>query len=147
MSSFDPDTFLNTTYEGELDTRRVPLPVDDYVATILEVNPGTTPRGTAYMEILWEVDHAELASELGRPKSRVRQTVWLDLTESGDLDFGRGKNIMLGRLREAVGQNAPGQPWSPAQLVGQAARVRVKHRPDKNDPEVVYEEVSGVSAL
>jgi len=147
MSTFDPDTFLHTEYEGQLDTRRVPLPEGEYVGVIADINPGSTPKGTAFMEVRWDIEHPELEGEIGRPRSQVRQTVWLDLTEAGDLDFGKGKNIQLGKLRAAVGQNAPGQPWSPSQLVGQSARVRVKHRPDKNDSEIVYEEVSGVSAL
>ena len=42
--------------------------------------------------------------------------------------MGKGKNVALGRLREALGQNTPGKPWSFGMLVGQVAKVAVKHR-------------------
>lgn len=147
MSGFNPDQFLHTTTTEELSTKRTPLPEDEYQGVIDKIEAGATPKGTPYMEVTWAIEHPELEDEIGRTRSNVRQTVWLDLTDDGSLDFGKGRNIGLGRLREAVGQNSGGEPWAPSQLEGQAATVRVKHRADKNDPELLFEEVKGVAAL
>jgi hypothetical protein len=145
---FDPDSFLHETYTEANATQQAPLPEGEYVATISKVNPPRqTETGYVLMEVQCTVEHPELADELGRLSSTVRYTLFLDMTESGNLDFGQGKNVSLGRLRSAVGQNEPGEPWSPSQLEGQSLNVRVKHTPNKNDPEIIYADVRGVSAL
>lgn len=77
----------------------------------------------------------------------VRQTLWLDTTESGGLDFGKGKNVGLGRLREALGQNAPGKPWAPGMLVGGVAKVKVSHSIDKRDNVTINADVKAVLPL
>jgi hypothetical protein len=59
--------------------------------------------------------------------------------------MGKGKNVSLGRLREATGLNEKGRPFGFRMLVGQMARVRVKHRPDNKNPEIVYAEVDAVT--
>lgn len=148
MSGFDPDAFLHETYTDATATREVPLPEGEYLGTISKVNPPRqTQNGYVLMEVNFLVDHPELSDELGREKSTARYTVFLDMTSEGALDFGAGKNVNLGRLRSAVGQNVAGEPWSPSQLEGQQAMIRVKHTPDKNDPEIVYTDVRGVSQV
>jgi len=148
MGTFDPESFLTNTTTEESSTKRIPLEAGEYVGQITKLRAGTTPnKGIPFLEVIYKIEHPELASEMGRPASTVRQTVWLDLDEHGDLDMGPGKNITLGRLRDAAGQNVSGEPWSIASLEGATVTVRVVHNPDKNDPEVVYEEVKGVSAL
>jgi hypothetical protein len=74
----------------------------------------------------------------------VSQSLMLDMTESGALAVGTNKNVNLGRLREALGQNVSGRPWSPNMLQGQVARISVKHRlwEDKT-----FAEVKGVVKL
>jgi hypothetical protein len=68
----------------------------------------------------------------------------LDLTPGGGLDLGKGKNVGLGRLREAVRLNDSSKPFSFAQLPGQAARVTVSHRIDGED---TYSEIKKVAPL
>ncbi len=146
MSGFDPETYMNETYNESTSTRQVPLPEDEYLGVVTKVDdPFKTQNGYWLQKIGFRVDHPELADELGRKASTVRLTLFLDLTASGSLDFGTGKNIGLGRLREALGQNEPGEPWSPSSMEGNQAMIRVKHTPDKDDPEKIYEEVRGVS--
>ena len=53
--------------------------------------------------------------------------MFLDMDENGDLELGKGKNVDLGRLREALGQNTGGN-WSPSQLVGSSATIHVSNR-------------------
>lgn len=77
----------------------------------------------------------------------VYQTIWLDISGSGGLDTSKGKNVGLGKLRDALGQNREGQPWSPGMLVGQVALIRVGHSIDKRDNVTVQAEVKAVAAL
>ena len=81
---------------------------------------------------------------LGRDKVTVRQGIMLDITDSGGLDMGKGRNIGLGRLREAIGLNTPGQPFSFSMVAGRVAKVNVSHR---IDGENIYAEVKGVAKL
>ena len=68
----------------------------------------------------------------------------LDLTPSGSLDTSKGKNIGLGRLREAVGQNKPGQAFSFQNLPGLMAKITIKHRLVDDD---TFAEVKGTAPL
>jgi hypothetical protein len=69
---------------------------------------------------------------------KVPQDVMLDLTDSGQLDMAKGRNVRLGRLREALDLNAPGRPFSFAMIQGRMAKVKVGHRVDGED---IYAEV------
>ena len=42
--------------------------------------------------------------------------------------MGKGKNVGLGRLREAADLNVPGAPFSFAMFEGRPVKVSVKHR-------------------
>jgi len=55
--------------------------------------------------------------------------------------MSEGKNVGLGRLREAIGKNEGA--FSFRDLVGQIAQLRVKHRMNGED---TYAEVRGVKA-
>ncbi len=79
---------------------------------------------------------------LGRDNVTVRQSIMLDTDESGRLDIGRGKNVSLGRLREAVNKNNPGDAFSFSMLPGLSARVSVSHREYNGD---VFAGVSAVA--
>jgi len=83
---------------------------------------------------------------MDQAEPRARQTVWLDVDESGGLDFGRGKNVQLGRLRAAVNQNNAGEPWQPNMLLGQTARCTIKHRLNTTDNSM-QADVKSVAAL
>ena len=99
-----------------------------------------------FMDVTWNLQVGPAILEaISREKATVRQSLIVDLNAAGTgLDFGKGKNIQLGRLREAVGQNQDGQPWSPARLKGAAANVKIKHRVDGED---TYDEVDVVTPL
>jgi hypothetical protein len=71
----------------------------------------------------------------------------LDLDPNGGLDMAEGKNVGLGRLREALGLNDPTESFSFNMLPGRMAKVRVGHREDSRDPEIKYAEVQAVVAL
>ena len=139
---FDPDEFLNTSVEGTLDTRSVPVPEGEWLATISGLSTRVVGQDSKpVLDVTWKIeDNEKVAKATGRDVSTVRQTIWLDITESGGLDMSKGKNIQLGRLREAVGQNTSG-PWSASMLEGHTAIVRVEHRTYEGE---IYSDVKGV---
>ena len=64
---------------------------------------------------------------MGRDKVVVSKQIILDVTPNGAIDTGKNKNIELGRLRAAAGQN-DGQPWSVGHLRGAGPMmVKVVH--------------------
>lgn len=143
MSTFNPETFLNTPVEAPLSTEYTPIPEGEYTAVIEKVEPRTVGQDSKpVLDIVWRLDAPD--SEDAHEKS-VRQTIWLDVTAQGSLDYGKGKNVQLGRLRDAVGQNQPGQAWMPSMLVGNVARVSVKHRMGNEGQ--IFADVKGVAKL
>lgn len=143
-STFDPDMFMNQQTADANDTQFVPVPEDDYPAVIKEIKAGTA-GDKPVLNITWAIDSEAAREATGLESPTVRQTIWLDLTDQGGLDMGKGKNVGLGKLREALGQNTPGQPWSPGMLSGQVAIIKVEHRAGKS-PGEVYAGVKAVTA-
>lgn len=153
MSMFDPDAFLSGTVDQEMDTSIPPIPEGNYKAIVEEV--GARESGEyKLLDVTYELLEGEMGEgldeikeQLGRKKLTVRQSIFLDVDESGAIAIGDGKNIGLGRLREAAGQNRSGQPWSPLMLKGVGPLViGVTQRPDKNDETKVYNDVRRVAA-
>lgn len=148
MSMFDADSFLHLQVTESNDTKRVPVPVGEYLGIVSDVKvrpwqskTDSTKAGLA-LDITWDLDDQNLKSTLGRDKVTLRQGIMLDLTEAGGLDMGKGKNINLGRVRTAVGLNQAGQPFAFSMLPGRMAKVAVSHRVDGED---VYDEVKSVA--
>lgn len=139
---FDPDTFASTPVQGELDTQFTPVPVGEYNGRISKYN-FRTPKDSVIMEVFWAVDDESVKEATGMEEPTVRQSIFLDVTPDGGLDMGKGKNIQLGRLREAVGQNGP-DPWTPGMLEGAVARIKVEHTQHNGN---TYANVSSVSKV
>ena len=134
MSQFDPNQFLDMQFNEANDTKVVPIPVGEHFAAIdkVEVRPWTskadsTKSGLA-LDVLWSIQDPSVLAELGRDKATVKQGIMLDLTEAGGIAMGKGQNVSLGRLREAVGLNEPGKPFAFSMLMGRQAKVKVEHR-------------------
>lgn len=147
---FDPNAFLEQTVEGSNDTRLIPVPEGEYIAIIEKVNARTwqskkdPSMAGVTLDVLWSIEDSSVKELLGRQKVTVNQGIMLDTTEEGKLDMSKGKNIGLGRLREATNLNDPGRPFSFAQFPGMSARVQVKHRLHEDQ---IYSEVRGVARL
>lgn len=144
---FDPNEFLGQTFTEALDTKIVPCPAGEYtaVASKVEIRQWASPnKGTSGLKlvILWEIDDNNVREFLGRDTVRVPQEQLLDLTESGGLDTSKGKNVGLGRIREALDLNKSGKPFSFGMIEGRMARVNVSHRTDGED---VYAEVKKIA--
>lgn len=152
--SFDADTFLSLTIDQPLDTRRVPVPEGEYVAAVKDIKARTgvsQKSGNEFLalDVIWEIDDVEgrVKSATNRDVNTVTQQMFLDRNGSGGIATGAGQNISLGKLREAVGQNKTGMPWSPTMLKGAVARISVAHRLDDKDPNVVYDGVNKVAKI
>lgn len=150
---FDPATFLNTTFSDANATVLVPCPPGEYIAMIDDVKARAPAKadGSPMLDVYWKIDGAQypdVKSKTGRDTIRVRQTCFLDFDDNGALSFADGKNVQLGRVRDAVGQNQKGQPWQPAMLKGGGALIRVTNRPSgKPGDDTIYDDVGGVTKL
>lgn len=121
--SFDPELFMQTKTSSPLATKVVGPTPGTYKAIIDDVKPPrVNPSGSVVMDVVWLIDNAEIAAKMGR-KPTVKQAVWLDF-EGGMLATGEGKNVSLGRVREAIGQNS-GEEWSPSMMKGGVANIKV----------------------
>jgi hypothetical protein len=134
-SRFNADEFLNMMHEEALDTERTLFPQGEVVAASIETLKVIPPKpfedkatgeqklGSPQVEIHFNIreDHAErIRAELGYASDKPVRFIWrgyLDVNETtGHLEFGPNKNIFIGQLRAAAGQNEPGVPWAFAHL-------------------------------
>jgi hypothetical protein len=162
-SPFDADAFLSQTQEGALETVVPVAPTGDYRAVIDEIIGGESgnfrtvvggekakPENqgkefTIFTPVFVLQDDPRLAEVSqfydGKPVKVRHKGIFLDLTDSGGLDFSKGKNVDLGRLQEAVGQlNMPG--WTFKHLEGAGPlMVKVDHESDKGDDTKKYARV------
>jgi hypothetical protein len=146
------EEFLQTTTEESLDDHLDPCPAGDWlcVAGKPEIKDFIFKSGDHEgeqgfrMTIRWAVQDDEPRQAVDRENLSVMQSVLLDVTPDGaGLDMGKGKNIGLGAIRSALGQNTPGAPWSPAMIEGQLAKLSIAAEIYKDRPQAV---VKGVQA-
>jgi hypothetical protein len=130
---FNPEAFLNSDIDGALDTKEPELPKDEYEGEVDSINPKVIhPRSGGdpmlLVEVVWNLDDDKIRAIFDR-NLKVRQTLFIDTVggPTGALATGKGKNVQLGRLREALRQNKPGQPWNWQMLIGQRAMVTAGH--------------------
>lgn len=144
--SFDADSFLAAAVSGSNSTKVTPCPIGDYMGVIEKVaarqwqSKDGSKTGIS-LDVFWLVEDEGVKQTLGRTEVVVKQGVMLD-TIGGGLDMSEGKNVALGRLREATGTN-DGQ-FSFNMLPGQAAKISVEHRVVGED---TYAEVKKVGKL
>ena len=143
MTMFDPDSFLNTEITGANSTSVPAIPEMEALLVAKDV-ASRTSGDWVLLDITWIVDEEEAREVTGMKEPTVRQSVFLDITDSGGLDMSEGKNVQLGRVRKALGQNDPEIAWFPSMIVGGTARGKITQRPDKNDPERIYNAVNAL---
>jgi hypothetical protein len=147
MSVFNPDEFLNQSIEGSFATRMTPVPEGEYPAVIDELKVRTTDKGQVILDVTWNIVDDALKSNLGRDKITVRQSAFLDLDSNGKLQAGENKNVTLGRIREAIGQNYSDRPWVVGQLKGAGpAKIKVTQRPGQEAGDV-FNDVKGIAKI
>jgi len=144
-STFDPNTFLDGSVEGQFETNYTPYPPKEYTGMIKSV-AAREAAGQTVLDIIWIILDEKLKADMNMDECQVRQGIFLDIEPSGALAFGANKNVDLGRLRAAVGQDDPRKPWAPRMLIGAGpATINVINKPDKNDPAKLYNNVKGVT--
>ncbi len=146
-TSFDPATFLNQSFDQALDTKVVPCPAGEYLAIAdkIDVKTWAAKDGSSSglkIEILWDIQDENVKALLGRDTVKVPQQQMLDLTDTGALDFGKGKNVGLGRIREALDLNKPGKPFAFSMIQGRMAKVMVSHRVSGED---IFHEIKKIA--
>lgn len=155
-STFDVNTFANAVVSDSNSTKVNPIPEDEYPGIIQgplnergKTGFRTTDKGQVILDVVWEVDSPAAREASGMEHPTVRQSIFLDVTTSGGLDMSKGKNVGLGRLREALGQNKDGQKWTFGSLIGQVAKIKVTQRVVRDDSgeENIYNDVKGVTKL
>jgi hypothetical protein len=153
QTAINAASFLTENFEGVLDTHLVPIPIGEHLAVIgtgekdVDFQFGVSQKSNKpWMRVDLMLDYPDpnLASQLKREKVRSRWGIMIDLDENGKPDFRPQRNIRLGQLRDAVGQNKPG-PWNFNMLKGQQIKVRHEHEPNEKDPQSPYSNVVAVT--
>jgi hypothetical protein len=159
---FNAATFLTSSTSDQGSTVRIPIPKATYPGICEPLNEnsfrqaeGTKEPGRWYtfLDLTWVLQVPQsVKDEIGRDRVTARQSLIVDVNEQGTgLDFSKGKNIQLNRVREAVGQNVAGQPWAPQMLGGRTALITIDHRIVKSKvegkPDDIYDEVGSVGKL
>lgn len=152
-STFDAAAFMNTEVSEPLDTKLPTIPAGDYKAIVGDGENDVKARPISdeqiVMDVTWKlIDCDEIAKNLGLPPElmRVRQGVFIDF-ENGAIATGTAKNVQLGRLREALGQNK-GKAWNPGMLRGAGpCTVKVVNKPAQDGSGDIYANVVKVAPL
>jgi hypothetical protein len=156
MSIFDPNTFLETTYKGTIDTKFHSVPEGEYVAQAKDLKlreiTGDKIEGVAVMlEVYWEPNDEDLAKSMNVERvPQVKQSLWLDLVErngekTAQLDFGTNKNMGVKRLMETFNLNDG--KFNMGRIKFQTGYIKVAHRANPDDPESPFAEVTRVTSL
>lgn len=142
--SFNPEEFLQQTTTDTFETRMTPIPEGDYLSQVDKFAMRVV-EGNVILDVTWAILDEGVKQLLGMDKPTVRQSIFLDIDQNGKLAAGQNKNIQLGKVRDALGQNTPGEPWGINRIAAGLAKIKVGHRPDKSDPSIIYNDVKGVT--
>lgn len=139
-SAFDPQTFAQRTFTETNSTESTPIPVGEWPFTIIKstIDQWKSKDGSkAGLKCILMLETADgaVAGVTGRAKNALRHEIMLDLTEEGNLDFGKGMNVKLGLAREACGLNKKGAPFSFDMFVGHTVKASVRHEIYEDKPQ------------
>lgn len=157
ISAFDPSTFLDAT-TTEQSVRRPPLDPGDYTAVTGEIKArawtAKKPEAKIKAGIAFDVPLTvevplEQQERLKLPSSTItmNDSIMIETTTQGNIDYGVGKNASLRRWREATNLNAPGVSFNPRMLGGKVVKVKIGHRIAEEGPSVgeIFDEIQGVA--
>ncbi len=146
---FDPQQFLHTEMAKPHSTEYVPIPEGEWPGICTKVDTRTnTKRDTGEvfhsLQTFWELDSPEVRKALDQDHPTVRYDFLLEFDDNGMLAEGPGKNVKLGRLREAIGKNNDPK-FKPIDIKGCMAMIRVGHR--IGDDGTVYSEGKAIAPM
>lgn len=148
--TFNADDFMNETIEDAMDTEFKVCPQGEFLAQLADEQPDLIRHGTSTktgqvwkgIRLIWNVLDEKVKAELDRETVSVRQEFFLDLDDEGKLALGAGKNVRLGKLRDALGLNQG--PFNFNMLKGAGpARIKVGHERGSNGE--TYAKVTSVT--
>ena len=153
--AFDPNQFMNSAADP-MQTQMTVCPEGEYPFMIDSDPKQLAPKNvkgisqkTGNPYDFWQLElncvclDEAVKQKLSRQKVVVRYRVNLDLNANGGLEVGPDKNIGMGRLREALGQNRPG--WKPADLLGAGPFIgKVSHT---TSGDATYADISRVAKV
>jgi|3_EtaG_2_1085321.scaffolds.fasta_scaffold07868_3 hypothetical protein len=147
------EQFANQEVQGMGSTEYVPVPAstDGYNGIVKKValRDGVSDKNGEQwiaLDITWIVDDAGVREEMEREEVTLRDSMFLNFTDDGRLDNGKGKNVPLNRLREATGLADPDLAFRFSMLEGKVARIFVVHKTNKNTG-APQAEINKVAAL
>lgn len=132
-TTFDADAFMASTIDEPLATEFTRCPPGVYQAMIDDFNASEaleivnftykqgdragSPGSMLKLTVPFVIQDAKVQAEMERDRVVVSKQMILDRDDAGRIATGKNKNVDLGRLRKAIGQEKAG-PWSPVQLKG-----------------------------
>lgn len=152
QDQFDEEAFLHEVQGEVFETEYSPVPEGDFT---MQVKQGSTkivngqgkdgrPYRLYTSRVVIDSPEARAATNLEAPTARVR--FFLDLNEAGTaLASGKNKNVALGRLLKATGNDKAG--WTYAAIEGVPFTGQVKHVADNRDASRVFAEVIAFAKL
>lgn len=147
MTIFNPDLLKTGAVSGSFSTSLPPMPEGEYPFTVTGVEVKNPKADVVIAEYSCETYDDAVCTATGMTPSRTRYACFLDLDEVGMLAVGEGKNVGLGKLREAVGQNDDDTPWTMEMPVGQSFLGLVRQRVDDKDATRIYAEIKQLSPM
>lgn len=154
-SGFDPSLFLGATLT-EANVRRPAIPAGLSFPGTLGTPTSRQSEGKkesnlgqlyTWVDIPVEVDitsNPQVRELVGQDKVNLRYSFGLDMTPSGGLDMGIGKNNGLRILRDALGMNVAGQPFNIFMAAGRQVLCRISNRPYQGE---IFDEISTIAKL
>lgn len=157
---FDVKQFLNQTVNAPMATTIIPAPEGEWLAQVStkvtieewfgeakwnDKSSGKEKTQTT-AKIPIEIIDPKAKEKVPRETLMVNYDMFLDFDDQGRLATGEDKNVRLGALREAVGQNVPG--WTFPNLFGAGPfMAKVVHTKDEKRPDETFAKISRVAKL
>lgn len=149
-------SLLDTVVGATLDTVIVPIPEGEYEFTVAPLKAESIKQfvikkgenaGTKLtrLDLILETSDPVVGEATGRDKSSVRHGIILDLNKMGQLDTGKGKNVSLGRMFDALGLDSATANIS--DFSGKSVKVVIKHVTDSTDSSITRAEVKSMSRM
>lgn len=158
---FDPKQFLGLTVSGPMATKITPVPEGEWLAIISTKQPvaewfdeaewkdkksGQT-KTQPTCKVPFEITDSRAKELVKRETLMVNYDMFLDLLPNGQLDTGEDKNVRLGALREALGQNSE-PSWTFERLFGAGpVMVKIVHRKDDKRPDDTFPTITRVAKV
>lgn len=151
--AFDAKAFMDASTKAPLSTTIEVCPegtfpfIIDTDENAIGFRSGTTDKGEwVRFEVTAICQDEKVRAQLGRDRVTARFGGFVDIDpKTGNLDTSKGKNVALGQLREALGQNSD-KAWNWNMLKGAGPFLgTVKHTTDSQDETRKYANITRVA--